>query len=65
VVICAEGLGVRGARLIPALLITITGVGWFGVQAAVCGTSFSVMAAVFFILEMRWEMMAAKTVPAN
>ncbi|MDR2304497.1 MAG: cytosine permease, partial [Treponema sp.] len=30
VIICAEGLGVRGARCIPALLISITGIGWFG-----------------------------------
>jgi cytosine permease len=45
VVICAEGLGVRGVRLIPAVLITITGIGWFGVQAAICGSFFSVMAA--------------------
>jgi cytosine permease len=41
----ADALGVRGARFIPALLITITGIGWFGVQAAICGTSFSLMAA--------------------
>jgi cytosine permease len=45
IVVCAEGLGVRGARFIPAVLITITGVGWFGVQAAICGAFFSVMAA--------------------
>jgi cytosine permease len=45
IVICAEGLGVRGARCIPAGLITITSAGWFGVQAAICGASFSVMAA--------------------
>jgi cytosine permease len=44
-VLSAGGLGVRGARFVPALLITITGVGWFGVQAAACGASFSVMAA--------------------
>jgi cytosine permease len=38
-------MGVRGARFVPAMLITITSIGWFGVQAAVCGASFSVMAA--------------------
>jgi cytosine permease len=42
-IISAAGLGVMGARCIPALLITITGIGWFGIQAAVCGASFSVM----------------------
>ncbi|MDR2068825.1 MAG: cytosine permease, partial [Spirochaetaceae bacterium] len=44
-VVSANGLGVRGARFIPALLITITSAGWFGVQAAACGASFSVMTA--------------------
>jgi cytosine permease len=43
-IVCANGLGVLGARYVSALLITITSVGWFGVQAAVCGTSFSAMA---------------------
>jgi cytosine permease len=44
-VVCAEGLGVMGARYIPALLISITGMGWFGIQAAACGASFSLIAA--------------------
>jgi cytosine permease len=44
-VVSADGLGLRGARFVPALLITITSVGWFGVQAAVCGASFSAMMA--------------------
>jgi cytosine permease len=44
-VVSAEGMGVRGARFVPAMLITITGIGWFGVQAAACGASFSSMAA--------------------
>jgi cytosine permease len=44
-VISVNGLGIRGARFIPALLMTITSVGWFGVQAAVCGASFSVIMA--------------------
>ncbi|MDR2096225.1 MAG: cytosine permease [Treponema sp.] len=43
--ISADGFGVLGARFIPALLITITSAGWFGVQTAVCGESLSVMAA--------------------
>jgi cytosine permease len=42
-IVSAEGLGVSGARCISALLISITSAGWFGIQAAVCGTSFSVM----------------------
>jgi cytosine permease len=37
----AEALGVSGARCIPALLICVASVGWFGVQAAMCGSSFS------------------------
>ncbi|MDR2785836.1 MAG: cytosine permease [Treponema sp.] len=44
-IICADAFGVWGARLIPALLITITSAGWFGIQAAVCGVSFSVLTA--------------------
>jgi cytosine permease len=41
----AVGLGAQGARYISALLIGITSVGWFGVQAALWGASFSAMAA--------------------
>jgi cytosine permease len=44
-VISAEGLGVLGARFVTGSLLTITSVGWFGVQAAACGASFSVMMA--------------------
>jgi cytosine permease len=44
-VISVEGLGVSGAKCISALLISITGIGWFGIQAAICGASFSVMTA--------------------
>jgi cytosine permease len=44
-VVSAEGLGRLGARYISALLITITSVGWFGVQAIICGASFSVITA--------------------
>jgi cytosine permease len=38
-------MGVLGARFVTALLLSITSVGWFGVQAAACGASFSVMTA--------------------
>jgi cytosine permease len=44
-IVSAEGLGVMGARYISALLLTVTSVGWFGIQAAVCGASFGAMAA--------------------
>ncbi|MDR1894936.1 MAG: cytosine permease [Spirochaetales bacterium] len=44
-VISAEGMGVLGARFVAALLLGVTSVGWFGVQAAACGASFSVMMA--------------------
>jgi cytosine permease len=42
-VVSAEGLGVSGARYISALLIAVTSAGWFGVQTATCGASFSAM----------------------
>jgi cytosine permease len=44
-IVSAGGLGGSGARYISALLISITGMGWFGLQAAVCGTSCSIMMA--------------------
>jgi cytosine permease len=42
-VISVECLGLSGSRFIHALLVTFTGTGWFGIQAAVCGVSFSIM----------------------
>jgi cytosine permease len=44
-VLSAEALGHRGARYIPALLISVASIGWFGVQAGAHGASFSAMAA--------------------
>ncbi|MDR1904385.1 MAG: cytosine permease, partial [Treponema sp.] len=43
-VLSAESMGVLGARFVTGLLLSITSVGWFGVQSAACGASFSVMA---------------------
>jgi cytosine permease len=69
-IVSADGLGVLGARCISALLISITSIGWFGVQAALCGASFSVMvaevlglsipawgAALFWGVVMAWSAM--------
>jgi cytosine permease len=44
-ILSAEALGLMGARCIPALLIGVTSIGWFGVQAGTHGASFSAMAA--------------------
>lgn len=38
-------LGKAGGRYLISLIIGISLIGWFGVQAAVCGASFSIMAA--------------------
>lgn len=38
-------LGTRGAQYIISALLAIACVGWFGVQSAVCGASFSAMIA--------------------
>ncbi|MDR2476757.1 MAG: cytosine permease [Treponema sp.] len=41
---CAENaLGTLGSRFVISLLIGLACIGWFGVQAAVCGASFSSM----------------------
>lgn len=45
VAMATGALGTKGAQFIISLLLTIACVGWFGVQAAVCGTSFSAMVA--------------------
>ena len=43
---CAEAaLGTLGSRFVISLLIGVACIGWFGVQAAVCGSSFSAMFA--------------------
>lgn len=38
-------LGKKGAQFIISLMLAIACVGWFGIQSAVCGESFSVMIA--------------------
>lgn len=40
-------LGEKGAQFIISLMLAIACVGWFGIQSAVCGESFSVMVADF------------------
>lgn len=47
-VIAGGSLGEKGARYIIAILLTIACVGWFGVQSAVCGISFSSMVLAIF-----------------
>ncbi len=38
-------LGEKGAQFLISLLLTIACIGWFGIQSAVCGASFSAMIA--------------------
>ena len=40
-------LGEKGAQFIISLMLAIACVGWFGIQSAVCGESFSAMVAGF------------------
>ena len=40
-------LGEKGAQFIISLMLAIACVGWFGIQSAVCGESFSAMVADF------------------
>ena len=41
-------LGELGARYIVSLVVGIATLGWFGIQAAICGQSFSLMMSDFF-----------------
>ncbi|WP_010255596.1 cytosine permease [Treponema primitia] len=41
----SNALGEGGARFLISLLLAVACIGWFGVQAAVCGSSFSSMIA--------------------
>lgn len=43
----ASVLGRRGAQFIISLMLAIACIGWFGIQSAVCGESFSAMVADF------------------
>jgi cytosine permease len=45
VVMASTALGEAGARFIISLLLAVVCIGWFGVQASVCGSSFSSMIA--------------------
>ena len=47
-VMAGSSLGQKGAKYIIALLLAIACIGWFGVQSAVCGLSFSAMVASIF-----------------
>ena len=42
-VMAGGALGEKGAKYIISTILAISCVGWFGIQAAVCGTSFSSM----------------------
>jgi cytosine permease len=55
--LAGEGLGVLGARMLHALLIVVSAVVWFGIQAAVCGASFSAMMenALGYAVSPRWS----------
>ncbi|WEV45911.1 cytosine permease [Bifidobacterium sp. ESL0690] len=43
----SAALGRKGGRYVISIIIGISLIGWFSVQAAVCGSSFSLMAAKF------------------
>ncbi|MDR2069837.1 MAG: cytosine permease [Treponema sp.] len=45
VVMAGNALGETGARFLISLLLAVACIGWFGVQASVCGSSFSGMIA--------------------
>ncbi len=47
-VMAGSSLGRKGAKYIIALLLAIACIGWFSVQSAVCGLSFSAMVASIF-----------------
>lgn len=47
-VMAGSSLGQKGAKYIIALLLAIACIGWFSVQSAVCGLSFSAMVASIF-----------------
>ena len=42
-VMASCALGEKGAKYIISTILTISCIGWFGIQAAVCGASFSTM----------------------
>jgi cytosine permease len=47
-VMAGSSLGEKGAQYIISLLLAIACIGWFGVQSAVCGLSFSAMCGDIF-----------------
>ncbi len=47
-IMAGSSLGEKGAKYIISTLLSIACVGWFGVQSAVCGLSFSAMFADIF-----------------
>ena len=47
-VMAGSSLGEKGAQYIISLLLAIACIGWFGVQSAVCGLSFSAMVDSIF-----------------
>lgn len=44
-IMAGGALGEKGAKYIISAILTLSCVGWFGIQAAVCGSSFSTMVA--------------------
>jgi len=47
-IMAGSSLGDKGAKYIISILLSIACIGWFGVQSAVCGLSFSAMFADIF-----------------
>ena len=54
-VMAGSSLGEKGSKYIISVLLAIACIGWFGVQSAVCGISFSTMcAAIFHVTIPSW-----------
>lgn len=54
-VMAGSSLGKKGSQYIISILLAVACIGWFGVQSAVCGISFSTMcAAIFHVAIPSW-----------
>ncbi len=51
-VVASSALGKKGAKYIISTILALSCIGWFGIQAAVCGASFSSMIADMTGLEI-------------
>ena len=51
-ILAGASLGQKGGKYVISALLAIACVGWFGVQSAVCGMSFSTMFATIFNVQI-------------